>query len=80
MEDAETAKPSPMLNKRRCRLEATGTLILVQQQSLPYWQQALEASPLSRRRVVIVANQRKMRSLTVAEAPLKPGAAPRFSL
>ncbi|CAE7040695.1 fhkA [Symbiodinium sp. KB8] len=67
MEDAEPAKPSPMLNKRRCRLEATGTLILAQQQSLPYWQQALEASPLSRRRVVIVANQRKMRSLTVAE-------------
>ncbi|CAE6925998.1 fhkA [Symbiodinium sp. CCMP2456] len=67
MEDAETAKPSPMLSKRRCRLEATATLILVQQQSLPYWQQALEAAPMSRRRVVIIGNQRKMRSLTVAE-------------
>ena len=59
----------PMLNRRRCRIEARATLIVAHQQSVQHWQQALDAaSGPSRLNVLVIANQRKMRSLTVAEA------------
>ena len=68
---APPTQPRPLLNRRRCRIEASGTLILAHQQSIQYWQQALEAaSGPAHLRVVSIANQRRMRSLTVAEALL----------
>jgi len=59
---------SPMLTRRRCRIEAAGTLILVHHQALQHWQQVLEsASGHTDMRALVITTQRRMRSLTVAD-------------
>eukprot|EP00435_Cladocopium_sp_Y103_P046188 s1049_g13.t1 len=48
----------------RCLLDAPGTLVLAQGHSLPCWKAALEQSGV---KVLCIQNQKRMRSLTVAD-------------